>query len=199
MAAQLIDGKILSQGVRDKIAQEAASLFARSGIKPGLAAILVGDDPASHLYVKNKEKACEAVGIYVADHKLPASTTQEELLTLIDKVNRDPQIHGILVQLPLPKQIDSKVVLNAVSPDKDADGFHPYNIGRLVEGNPVFEACTPKGIIKMIESTGIGIEGKRAVVLGRSNIVGKPVALMLLHRNATVTVCHSKTKDLPAV
>ena len=199
MAAQLIDGKILSQGVRDKIAQEAASLFARSGIKPGLAAILVGDDPASHLYVKNKEKACEAVGIYVADHKLPTSTTQEELLTLIDKVNRDPQIHGILVQLPLPKQIDSKVVLNAVSPDKDADGFHPYNIGRLVEGNPVFEACTPKGVIKMIESTGIGIEGKRAVVLGRSNIVGKPVALMLLHRNATVTVCHSKTKDLPAV
>ena len=199
MAAQLIDGKILSQGVRDKIAQEAASLFARSGIKPGLAAILVGDDPASHLYVKNKEKACEAVGIYVADHKLPASTTQEELLALIDKVNRDPLIHGILVQLPLPKQIDSKVVLNAVSPDKDADGFHPYNIGRLVEGNPVFEACTPKGIIKMIESTGIGIEGKRAVVLGRSNIVGKPVALMLLHRNATVTVCHSKTKDLPAV
>ena len=199
VAAQLIDGKILSQGVRDKIAQEAASLFARSGIKPGLAAILVGDDPASHLYVKNKEKACEAVGIYVADHKLPASTTQEELLTLIDKVNRDPQIHGILVQLPLPKQIDSKVVLNAVSPDKDADGFHPYNIGRLVEGNPVFEACTPKGVIKMIESTGIGIEGKRAVVLGRSNIVGKPVALMLLHRNATVTVCHSKTKDLPAV
>jgi methylenetetrahydrofolate dehydrogenase (NADP+) / methenyltetrahydrofolate cyclohydrolase len=199
VAAQLIDGKALSQSVRDKIAQEAASLFARSGIKPGLAAILVGDDPASHLYVKNKEKACEAVGIYVADHKLPASTTQEELLTLIDKVNRDPQIHGILVQLPLPKQIDSKVVLNAVSPDKDADGFHPYNIGRLVEGNPVFEACTPKGVIKMIESTGIGIEGKRAVVLGRSNIVGKPVALMLLQRNATVTVCHSKTKDLPAV
>ena len=118
---------------------------------------------------------------------------------MIDKVNRDPQIHGILVQLPLPKQIDSKVVLNAVSPDKDADGFHPYNIGRLVEGNPVFEACTPKGVIKMIESTGIGIEGKRAVVLGRSNIVGKPVALMLLHRNATVTLCHSKTKDLPAV
>ena len=199
MAAQLIDGKALSQAVRDKIAQESASLFARSGIKPGLAAILVGDDPASHLYVKNKEKACEAVGIYVADHKLPATTTQEELLALIDKVNRDPRIHGILVQLPLPKQIDSKVVLNAVSPDKDADGFHPYNIGRLVEGNPVFEACTPKGVIKMIESTGIGIEGKRAVIVGRSNIVGKPVSLMLLHRNATVTVCHSKTKDLPAV
>ena len=199
MAARLIDGKALSQTVRDTIAREVASLFARSGIKPGLAAILVGDDPASQLYVKNKQKACEAVGIYVADHRLPSSTTQDDLLALIDKVNRDPRIHGILVQLPLPKQIDSKVVLNAVSPEKDADGFHPYNIGRLVEGNPVFEACTPKGVIKMIESTGIGIEGKRAVVVGRSNIVGKPVSLMLLHRNATVTVCHSKTRDLPAV
>jgi methylenetetrahydrofolate dehydrogenase (NADP+)/methenyltetrahydrofolate cyclohydrolase len=197
--ARLIDGKALSQAVRDTIARETASLFARSGIKPGLAAILVGDDPASQLYVKNKQKACEAVGIYVDDHRLPSSTTQEDLLALIDKVNRDPRIHGILVQLPLPKQIDSKVVLNAVSPEKDADGFHPYNIGRLVEGNPVFEACTPKGVIKMIESTGIGIEGKRAVVVGRSNIVGKPVSLMLLHRNATVTVCHSKTRDLPAV
>ena len=199
MAAQLIDGKALSQAVRDRITQDAASLFARCGIKPGLAAILVGDDPASHLYVKNKQKACEAVGIYVADHRLPSSTSQEDLLALIDKVNRDPRIHGILVQLPLPKQIDSKVVLNAVSPEKDADGFHPYNIGRLVEGNPIFEACTPKGVIKMIESTGTGIEGKRAVVVGRSNIVGKPVSLMLLHRNATVTVCHSKTRDLPAV
>jgi len=199
VAAHLIDGKVLSQTVRDQIAKQTAELLARSGIKPGLAAVLVGDDPASHLYVKNKEKACEAVGIYVADHKLPASTTQNELMALIDKLNRDAQIHGILVQLPLPKQIDSKVVLDLVSPDKDADGFHPYNIGRLVEGHPVFEACTPKGVIKMIESTGVGIEGKRAVVVGRSNIVGKPVALMLLHRNATVTVCHSKTKDLPAV
>ena len=199
MAAHLIDGKALSQTVRDQIAKQTAELLARSGIKPGLAAVLVGDDPASHLYVKNKEKACEAVGIYVADHKLPASTTQNELMALIDKLNRDAQIHGILVQLPLPKQIDSKVVLDLVSPDKDADGFHPYNIGRLVEGHPVFDACTPKGVIKMIESTGVGIEGKRAVVVGRSNIVGKPVALMLLHRNATVTVCHSKTKDLPAV
>ena len=199
MAAQLIDGKALAQAVRDKIAQDAAALKARTGVTPGLAAILVGDDPASHLYVKNKEKACEAAGIYVSDHKLPVSTTQEELLALIDKVNHDPRIHGILVQLPLPKQIDSKIILNAVSPEKDADGFHPYNMGRLVEGAPLFEACTPKGVIKMIESTGIGIEGKRAVVVGRSNIVGKPVALMLLHRHATVTVCHSKTKDLPAV
>ena len=199
MPAQIIDGKVLSQAVRDQIAKDAAALLAQSGIKPGLAAILVGDDPASHLYVKNKEKACEAVGIYVADHKLPASTSQAELLALIDKVNRDPQIHGILVQLPLPKQIDSQVILKAVLPEKDADGFHPYNMGRLVEGTPIFEACTPRGVIKMIESTGVGIAGKRAVVVGRSNIVGKPVALMLLHRHATVTICHSKTRDLPAV
>jgi methylenetetrahydrofolate dehydrogenase (NADP+)/methenyltetrahydrofolate cyclohydrolase len=199
VAAHLLDGKALAQAVRDKIAQEAAGLLARTGVIPGLAAILVGDDPASHLYVKNKQKACEAVGIHVADYKLPSSTSQADLLALIDKVNHDPHIHGILVQLPLPKQIDSKVILNAVSPEKDADGFHPYNMGRLVEGAPLFEACTPKGVIKMIESTGLGIEGKRAVVVGRSNIVGKPVALMLLHRHATVTVCHSKTKDLPGV
>ena len=199
MAARLIDGKVLSQSVRDQIARDAAALLAQSGVKPGLAAILVGDDPASHLYVKNKHKACEAVGIHVADHKLPASTSQADLLALIDKVNRDPQIHGILVQLPLPKHIDSSVILNAVLPEKDADGFHPYNIGRLVEGNPIFEACTPRGVIKMIESTGVGIAGKRAVVVGRSNIVGKPVALMLLHRHATVTICHSRTVDLPAV
>ena len=199
MPAHIIDGKALSQTVRDQIAKDAAALLARTGIKPGLAAILVGDDPASHLYVKNKQKACEAAGFYVADHKLPASTSQDELLALIDKVNRDPRIHGILVQLPLPKQIDSQVILNAVLPEKDADGFHPYNMGRLVEGTAIFEACTPRGVIKMIESTGVGIAGKRAVVVGRSNIVGKPVALMLLHRHATVTVCHSKTRNIGAV
>ena len=199
MAARMIDGKTLAQQVRERLAKESAELLVRTGIKPGLATILVGDDPASHLYVKNKQKASEAAGIYIDDHKLPASTTQAELLALIGKMNVDPKIHGILVQLPLPKQIDSKTILEAVSPDKDADGFHPYNFGRLVEGHPVFEACTPKGVIKMIESTGVTIEGKRAVVLGRSNIVGKPLALMLLQRNATVTICHSKTRDLPAV
>ena len=199
MAARLIDGKALALQVRERLATESAAVLAKTGMKPGLATILVGDDPASHLYVKSKQKACDAAGIYIDDHKLPASTTQAELLALIEKENADPKIHGILVQLPLPKHIDSKVVLEAVSPDKDADGFHPYNFGRLVEGHPVFEACTPKGVIKMIESTGVSIEGKRAVVLGRSNIVGKPLALMLLQRNATVTICHSKTKDLPAV
>lgn len=199
VAARLIDGKALALQVRERLAIESATVLARAGIKPGLATILVGDDPASHLYVKSKQKACDAAGISIDDHKLPASTTQAELLALIEKENADRKIHGILVQLPLPKHIDSKVVLEAVSPDKDADGFHPYNFGRLVEGHPVFEACTPKGVIKMIESTGVSIEGKRAVVLGRSNIVGKPLALMLLQRNATVTICHSKTRDLPAV
>lgn len=199
MAARLIDGKILSQVVRDQIAKDTAALLAESGVTPGLAAILVGDDPASHLYVKNKHKACEAVGMHVADHTLPASTSQADLLALLDKINDDPLIHGILVQLPLPKHMDSALILNAVLPEKDADGFHPYNIGRLVEGHPIFEACTPRGVIKMIESTGVGIAGKRAVVVGRSNIVGKPVALMLLHRHATVTICHSRTTDLAAV
>ena len=199
VTALLIDGKALALQVRERLATESAAVLAKTGMKPGLATILVGDDPASHLYVKSKQKACDAAGIFIDDHKLPASTTQAELLALIEKKNADPKIHGILVQLPLPKHIDSKVVLEAVSPDKDADGFHPYNFGRLVEGHPVFEACTPKGVIKMVESTGVSIEGKRAVVLGRSNIVGKPLALMLLQRNATVTICHSKTKDLPAV
>lgn len=195
----MIDGKALAQRIRERIAKEIVELHAKTGVRPGLAAILVGDDPASHLYVKNKQKACDAVGIYVDEHKLPASTSQADLLSLIDRKNADSKIHGILVQLPLPKHINSKVVLDAVSPQKDVDGFHPYNFGRLAEGNPIFEACTPKGVIKMIESTGVLIEGKRAVVLGRSNIVGKPAALMLLHRHATVTVCHSKTRDLSAV
>ena len=199
MATRIIDGKALAQQVREGLAKESAAVLAKTGMKPGLATILVGDDPASHLYVKSKQKACDAAGIYIDDSKLPANTSQADLLTLISLKNADPKIHGILVQLPLPKHIDSKVVLDAVSAQKDADGFHPYNFGRLVEGSPIFEACTPKGVIKMIESTGLSIEGKRAVVLGRSNIVGKPLALMLLHRNATVTICHSKTKDLPAV
>lgn len=199
MGAQLLDGKALAQQIRERIAKDTAELVAKTGVRPGLAAILVGDDPASKLYVRNKQKACDAAGIYVDENRLPASTTQAELLALIEKVNADPKVHGILVQLPLPKHIDSRVILEAVSPLKDADGFHPHNIGRLVEGMPLFTPCTPKGIIKMIESTGIPIEGARAVVVGRSNIVGKPAALLLLHRNATVTVCHSKTRDLPGV
>jgi methylenetetrahydrofolate dehydrogenase (NADP+)/methenyltetrahydrofolate cyclohydrolase len=199
VAANVIDGKALSQAIRERLAQEVAQLKVTTGVQPGLATIVVGEDPASHLYVRNKQKACEATGIYVDAHKLPASTSQTELLALIEKKNADPQVHGILIQLPLPKHIDSKVILEAVAPEKDADGFHPYNLGRLLAGHPTVEACTPKGIIAMIESTGMPIAGKRAVVVGRSNIVGKPVAVMLLHRHATVTVCHSQTVDLPAV
>ena len=197
MSVQLIDGKALAQEIRQEIAKDIESLVGQTGVRPGLAVVLVGDDPASGVYVRNKKKACDTAGLYVDDHALPATTTQEELLNLIDQLNNDPKIHGILVQLPLPSQIDSQTVLNAVSPDKDADGFHPYNIGRLVAGDPVFIQCTPKGVIRMIEAVGESIKGKRAVVLGRSNIVGKPVAMLLMHQHATVTICHSRTIDLP--
>ena len=197
MSAQLIDGKTLAQEIRQEIAKDIELLVGQTGVCPGLAVVLVGDDPASAVYVRNKKKACDTAGLYVDDHALPATTTQEELLKLIDQLNSDPKIHGILVQLPLPRQIDSQTVLNAISPDKDADGFHPYNIGRLVAGDPVFIPCTPKGVIRMIEAVGQSIKGKRAVVLGRSNIVGKPVAMLLMHQHATVTICHSRTIDLP--
>jgi len=199
VSAQLIDGKALAQEIRQEIAKDIESLVGQTGVRPGLAVVLVGDDPASGVYVRNKKKACDTAGLYVDDHALPATTTQEELLNLIDQLNNDPKIHGILVQLPLPSQIDSQTVLNAVSPDKDADGFHPYNIGRLVAGDPVFVPCTPKGVMRMIESSGQSIKGKRAVVLGRSNIVGKPVAMLLMHQHATVTICHSRTIDLPGM
>ncbi|MDR4495235.1 MAG: bifunctional methylenetetrahydrofolate dehydrogenase/methenyltetrahydrofolate cyclohydrolase FolD [Nitrospirales bacterium] len=199
MSASIIDGKALALTLRDTITQEIQTLPRTRGITPGLAAVLVGDDPASAVYVKNKKLACEKAGIYPQEHRLPASTTQENLLRLIVQLNADSRIHGILVQLPLPSHIDTKVILQAVSPEKDVDGFHPVNVGRLVEGDPVFVPCTPKGVIHMIDSTGEAIAGKRAVVIGRSNIVGKPVAMLLLHRHATVTICHSRTKDLPGV
>ena len=199
MSAHLIDGKALAMSLREGIAKEVSSLQTHSGVQPGLAAVLVGDDPASAVYVRNKKIACEKAGLYPQEHRMSASTTQEDLLTLIQQLNADPKIHGILVQLPLPPHIESRAILQAVSPEKDVDGFHPVNVGRLVEGNPVFAPCTPKGVIHMIDSTGLDISGKRAVVIGRSNIVGKPVAMLLLHRHATVTICHSRTKDLPSV
>ena len=199
MSAQLIDGKTLAQEIRQEIAKDIELLVGQTGVCPGLAVVLVGDDPASAVYVRNKKKACDTAGLYVDDHALPATTTQEELLKLIDQLNNDPKIHGILVQLPLPSQIDSQAVLNTVLPDKDADGFHPYNIGRLVAGDPVFVPCTPKGVMRMIEATGQSVKGKRAVILGRSNIVGKPVAMLLMHQHATVTICHSRTTDLPGM
>lgn len=199
MTAQLIDGKNLAQDIRDGIGRDVQALETQTGVRPGLAVVLVGDNPASAVYVRNKKKACDTAGLYVADHHLSAETSQAELLTLVDQLNADPKIHGILVQLPLPAHIDGQAVLNAISPGKDVDGFHPYNIGQLVAGEPVFVPCTPKGVVRMIESTGEPIAGKKAVVVGRSNIVGKPVAMLLLHQHATVTMCHSRTKDLPAV
>lgn len=197
--AEIISGKDVSQHIRGEVAKGTAELKEKTGITPGLAAVLVGDDPASEIYVRNKRKACTEAGMYSEEHKLPAETTEEELLALVDKLNNDPNIHGILVQLPLPDHIDDTKVLRSVSPDKDVDGFHPYNVGLLVEGNPRFISCTPHGIIKMLEYYDIDIKGKEAVVVGRSNIVGKPVAMLLLHRHATVTVCHSRTQDLPGV
>jgi len=197
--AELIDGKVVSQSVRDEVAELASKLKQDTGIVPGLAAVLVGDDPASEIYVRNKRKACEKVGIYSEEHKLPAETTEEQLLGLVNKLNEDTKIHGILVQLPLPGHIDETRILRTVSPLKDVDGFHPYNVGLLVEGNPRFVSCTPGGIIKMLDFYNIDIKGKEVVVVGRSNIVGKPVSMLLLHRHGTVTICHSRTKDLKEV
>ena len=197
--AEIIDGKKVSEHIRSQIAEGVEKLKQETGITPGLAAVLVGDDPASEIYVRNKRRACSNTGIYSEEHKLPLETTEEELLTLVDKLNNDPKIHGILVQLPLPDHINVTKVLRAVSPLKDVDGFHPYNVGLLVEGNPRFIPCTPHGIIKMLEFYNIDISGKQAVIVGRSNIVGKPVSMLLLHRHATVTVCHSRTKPLDEV
>lgn len=195
--AEIIDGKAIAAKIRGELASEASRLAAH-GIKPGLAVVLVGEDPASKVYVSMKEKACHDVGIFSDEHKLPVTTTEKELLDLIDRLNRDSRIHGILVQLPLPKHIDTEKVLEAISPYKDVDGFHPYNVGRLVVGKPLFQPCTPYGVMVMLKETGIDLAGKEVVVVGRSNIVGKPVALMCLQQNATVTICHSKTRDLAA-
>lgn len=197
--AKIIDGKKVAQDTRAEIAEGVENLKTETGIIPGLAAVLVGDDPASQIYVRNKRKACENVGIYSEEHTLPSETTEEELLELVNKLNNDDKIHGILVQLPLPDQINETNILRTVSPLKDVDGFHPENVGRLVEGNPRFISCTPFGIIKMLDYYNIEIKGKEAVIVGRSNIVGKPVSLLLLHRHATVTICHSRTRDLEEV
>jgi len=195
MTARILDGKKLSAEIRASVKEETAFLREK-GIVPGLAVVLVGDDPASKVYVGQKEKGCLEAGFASFLHRLPDSTTQEELLDLIGRLNGDASVHGILVQLPLPRQIDPDTVLAAIRPEKDVDGFHPVNVGRLVAGLPACEPCTSKGILRLLKSTGIPLAGKEAVVIGRSNIVGKPVALMLLAESATVTVCHSRTKDL---
>ncbi|MEF3301927.1 bifunctional methylenetetrahydrofolate dehydrogenase/methenyltetrahydrofolate cyclohydrolase FolD [Paenibacillus sp. GYB003] len=195
MAQQIINGKQLVQDIRGGLKEEVDRLAAE-GFRPGLAVVLVGDDPASGVYVRNKAKACEQVGIYSEVHRLPAETSQAELLALVDKLNRDANIHGILVQLPLPKHISEDAVIDAIAVEKDVDGFHPINVGNLSIGKPGLLPCTPAGIIEIIKRTGVPISGKRAVVIGRSNIVGKPVAMLLLRENATVTVCHSRTENM---
>jgi len=195
MTARIIDGKAISQEVRAEWKLRVDALKAR-GITPGLAVIIVGEDPASKVYVGNKIKACAELGIYSEHIELPGDTSEAALLEQIARLNADPKIHGFLVQLPVPKHIDSNKVLLAVSPNKDVDGFHPMNVGELVTGNPKFQPCTPFGVMKLLEKSGVEIEGKHAVIVGRSNIVGKPMALMLLQKNATVTICTSKTVDL---
>ncbi len=196
MTARILDGTKIRDQIFVELKDEIATLAA-SGIRPGLAAVLVGDDPASQLYVKSKIAACEQLGLASWMHRPAATITTSEMLKLVDDLNRDDSVDGILIQLPLPKQVDTKRVLEAVDPAKDVDGFHPVNLGRLVSGRPGLFACTPAGCMEILRRNNIAIESADAVVLGRSDIVGKPMALLLMHGNATVTICHSKTRDLP--
>jgi methylenetetrahydrofolate dehydrogenase (NADP+)/methenyltetrahydrofolate cyclohydrolase len=195
---RIIDGKAIAQGLRAELAGRVAKLKAQ-GVTPGLAVVIVGDDPASKVYVRNKALACEAIGMHSEVHALPADTPQSQLMAFVQRLNANADIHGILVQLPLPRHINSRAVIEAISPHKDVDGFHYQNVGSLVVGESAFYPCTPWGVMKMLEHEGVAIEGKHAVVVGRSTIVGKPMALMLLNAGATVTICHSKTRDLPAM
>lgn len=201
MAAIIIDGKKIAEEIRADVAQEVKERIAAGKSAPGLATILVGDDPASHTYVRSKHKACQQAGILSFSHELPADSSESEIILLIEQLNRDERVHGILVQLPLPKGLDEEKVLSALSIDKDVDGFHPLNIGRLAQKGrqPHFVPCTPAGVMLLLEKTLGLLEGKHAVVLGRSNIVGMPVSLLLVKANATVTICHSHTKNLPEV
>ena len=197
--ANIIDGKAISAIVREEIAKEVIEYNERTGLRPGLAVVIVGNDPASQVYVRNKKKACEQVGFNSWVYELPESTTQEELNALVDKLNADSLVHGILVQLPLPKHLDEEQVVLRIKPEKDVDAFHPYNVGRITIGNPRFLPCTPAGVMELLHRYNINVSGKECVVIGRSNIVGKPMALLLLSENGTVTVCHSKTRDLKEV
>ena len=194
-----MDGKALSAKLRGVIRDESAAFEKETGIRPGLAVVLVGDDPASHIYVRNKGRACEEVGFKSEIYTLPAETTMAQLLELVSVLNARDDIHGILVQSPLPQGLDETAVIHAIDPDKDVDAFHPFNVGMLVTGDYRFLPCTPAGIMELLKEYEIDVTGKRCVVIGRSNIVGKPMALLLLHANGTVTVCHSKTRDLAAV
>jgi len=200
MPAQIISGTEIAKQIREELKQEIAELKEKHNLTPGLVTVLVGEDPASQVYVGSKVKTCEALGVYSERHDLPADTSEEELLTLIDKLNKDPKIHGILVQLPLPKHINETTVLYAIDPKKDVDGFHPVNVGKLMIGEPDYLPCTPHGIQQLLIRSGVKIDGAEVVVVGRSNIVGKPIANILLQKrkgaNATVTVCHTGTQDI---
>jgi len=198
MTATIIDGKKIANDLMARLHTEVKAL-AEAGVRPGLAVVLVGEDPASQVYVRNKEKACVDLGIHSVVHRLDASTPQEELIELIRALNASSEIHGILVQKPLPNHIDDKAVIGAISADKDVDGFHPISVGNLLIGDEGFVPCTPAGVIEMMRAEGISVDGKRVAVIGRSNIVGKPMAALLIRENATVTVCHSKTANLPEV
>jgi methylenetetrahydrofolate dehydrogenase (NADP+)/methenyltetrahydrofolate cyclohydrolase len=200
MTAQVIDGKLIAEQTRAEAAAGALDLKSRTGVVPHLAAVLVGDDPASAVYVRNKHIACEKAGFKSTLHRLPAGTSQRELLALVQTLNADPGVHGILVQLPLPKAIDTTLILDAVHPAKDVDGFHPENVGLLQQGRPRFQPCTPAGVMRMLKVSGIETSGKHAVVIGRSDIVGKPMAALLAQKgaDATVTLCHSRTRDIGA-
>lgn len=195
-SSRVIDGRSLAKKIEEEVKEGVQRLKAEKGITPGLATILVGEDPASKMYVRLKHKACERTGIHAEDHNLPASTSQEELTTHIKQLNLRDDIHGILLQLPLPKHLNEKEAMLAIDPKKDADGFHPYNMGNLLIGNEGFVPCTPKGVIRAMEEHGIQIQGKHAVIVGHSNVVGKPMAAMLINRNATVSVCHVFTQNL---
>ena len=195
----IIDGKMVASQIKKNIASEVESLKQKTGETPGLAVVLVGDDPASSVYVRNKNKTCKNLGFQSFENILPANTKESTLLGLIDELNKDERVSGILVQLPLPSHISSYKILEAINPQKDVDGFHLENIGRLVTGNATFKPCTPEGIIQLLDHYKVDVEGKNAVVLGRSNIVGKPISLLLLERNATVTICHSRTENLSAI
>lgn len=196
--AKILNGKEVSQRIKDELKSEVAVLK-EHGIHPGLAVVIVGDDPASRVYVNSKKKACGELGIYSEEYALPAETTEAELLELVGKLNHKADISGILVQLPLPKQINEETIINAISPKKDVDAFHPVNVGKIMIGNYDFVPCTPAGVMELIHESGISVEGKECVVVGRSNIVGKPQAMLLLHENGTVTICHSRTKNLAEI
>lgn len=195
---RIIDGKVISASVKERVKQGVAELN-QKGITVGLAVIIVGEDPASKVYVANKKKACEALGIISEEYALPENTTEQELLALVDELNHKKSINGILCQLPLPKHLDEKLIINSILPEKDVDAFHPHNVGRIMIGDYDFVPCTPAGIMEMLSYEGIEAEGKTCVVIGRSNIVGKPMGMLLLHKNGTVTICHSRTKNLKEV